>query len=221
MKIIRKKRFWGFLAIGLLLPTCCWQSLSVLWNPDAITGLLHQSGPWKPLIFITAHILATAIGVPGTILVIVGGAVFGLWWGTIWSVLGATLGAVAAFWLARYLFHDWFKHRFSHHPRFKGLTQMMHQQGLRCVMTIRFAPISPFNVVNFVLGLTPIGIRPYALGTFIGIIPGTLTYTWLGVTGMKALHGESLIPLLVCLSVLALLSALPVLIQRFQRFHKP
>lgn len=215
--MIYKRRFWAFLLIGIVIAICGGQRLSLLWNQDALAMLLHQAGPWKVGVFITAHIIATAIGVPGTILVLVGGAVFGLVLGTIWSVIGATLGAIAAFGLARYLFHDWFKERFSHHPRFQGLNRMIHRQGLRCVMTIRFAPISPFNVVNFLFGLTTVRLEAYAIGTLVGIIPGTLLYTWLGVSGMQALQGKSLIPLIVCLSLLALLSAIPVWVQRSQQ----
>ncbi|MEM9907583.1 MAG: TVP38/TMEM64 family protein [Cyanobacteria bacterium P01_D01_bin.44] len=167
------------------------------------------------MFFIGAHVVANAFGVPATLLVIVGGAVFGVFWGTIWSVIGATLGAIAAFWLARYLLHDWFKRRFDRSRRLREFNQMMHHQGLSCVMAIRFAPISPFNLVNFLLGLTSVPLRHYALGTLVGIIPGTLIYTWLGVTGRDALHGESLLPLILCLSFLALLSVMPIVAKRY------
>ena len=175
---------------------------------------LDSLGAFKAVFFIGSHIIATAVGIPDTILVIVGGSVFGIFWGTVWSVIGATLGAIAAFWLARHLLHDWFKQRFSRSKRLHRLNQMMHHQGLSCVMAIRFTPISPFNVVNFLFGLTSVQLRHYALGTFIGIIPGTFVYTWLGVSGMEALHGESLLPLVVSLSLLALLSAIPIWAKR-------
>ena len=167
-------------------------------------------------LFLTAHIVANALGIPGTLFVIVGGAVYGLWWGTLWSVIGATLGAIAAFWLARYLFHDWFEARFKHKEVVQKMSRALCRQGLSCMLTIRFSPVSPFNVVNFALGLTPVSIRDYALGTFIGIIPGTLVYTWLGVTGAEALGGGRIIPLVCCLLVLALLSALPLIFGRRQ-----
>ncbi|MEO0828352.1 MAG: TVP38/TMEM64 family protein [Cyanobacteria bacterium J06635_1] len=178
---------------------------------------LDSLGMFKAMGFIGAHIIATAFGVPGTVLVIVGGAIFGVFWGTVWSVVGATLGAIAAFCLARYLLHDWFKQRFSRSKRLQQVNQMMHHQGLSCVMALRFAPISPFNLVNFLLGLTSVPMRHYALGTLIGIIPGTLVYTWLGVTGRDALHGESLLPLILCLSFLALLSVIPIVARRYLR----
>ncbi len=164
--------------------------------------------------FLCAHVVANAVGVPGTLLVAVGGAVYGLWWGTALSVMGATMGAVIAFWLARYLLHGWFTQRFAHRPLFKKLDGMLCDRALSCVLTVRFSPISPFNVVNYAFGLTSVPVRDYALGTFIGIVPGTLAYTWLGVTGADALSGGSLIPLVICLLLLTLLAILPIWLRR-------
>lgn len=167
-------------------------------------------------LFVLAHVVANAVGVPGTLLVVVGGAVYGMWWGTLWSVIGATLGAIAAFLLARYFLYDWFKQRFGTRPFFQRLNSTLCKGGLSCILVIRFSPISPFNAVNFALGLTPVPLRNYAIGTFIGIVPGTLAYTWLGVTGAEALSTGRLLPLFCCLTLLMLLSLLPLLLQRYR-----
>ena len=87
----------------------------------ALTDFFDIAGPNSIWVFMAAHVVAYAVGIPGTLLVVVGGAVFGLLWGTLWSVIGATLGALAAFLLARYLLHDWFKKRFYHKPVFKKI----------------------------------------------------------------------------------------------------
>lgn len=166
------------------------------------------------LLFLIAHLVATVLGIPGTVLVIAGGAVFGLVWGTFLSVIGATLGAIAAFLVSRYLFHDWFTRRFRHSPHFKRMNQTMCRNALTCVLVIRFAPVSPFNIVNFLLGLTPLPLRPYAVGTLIGIIPGTLVYTWMGVTGLEALEGNWF-PFAIASICLVLLSVLPIFARRY------
>ncbi|MEL6137696.1 MAG: TVP38/TMEM64 family protein [Cyanobacteria bacterium J06626_23] len=216
--MLRQKRFWGLCLVGLVI-ACCWQPLSLLLNQNHLIAYFEQVGTGRTgtVLFLGAHVIATCIGVPGTVLVIVGGIVFGLVWGTVWSVVGATLGAIAAFILARTLLHDWACRRFGHRPLFQRLNQMTHQSALPCVLMIRFAPISPFNLVNFLFGLTKVPLPAYALGTFVGIIPGTAAYTWLGVTGLDALQGDSTRPLILCLSLLALLSALPLLAKRRQR----
>ncbi|MEM6255000.1 MAG: TVP38/TMEM64 family protein [Cyanobacteria bacterium P01_D01_bin.156] len=200
-----------------------WQFSQVLFDHHTLKELIHSAGNWRVAVFIGAHTVAASVGVPGTVLVVLGGAVFGLLWGTLWSILGATAGAVVAFWLARYLLYDWFTKQFKGHPRFQGLFKRldntMEKQALACVLAVRFAPISPFNVVNFGFGLTNIEVTPYALGTLVGIIPGTLAYTWLGVTGMDALHGGDWWPLALCLTMLTVLSLLPIVGQKYwQRY---
>lgn len=196
-----------------------WQFINIFFDHQALTELIHSAGNWRVAVFLGAHTIATAVGVPGTVLVVLGGALFGLMWGTLWSIVGATAGAVVAFWLARYLLHGWFTRRFKQHPRFQGLFKRldntMEEQALACVLAIRFAPISPFNVVNFGFGLTNISVTPYALGTFIGIIPGTMAYTWLGVTGVGVLQGGEWQPLALCLTVLTVLSLTPIFAQKY------
>ena len=210
------QKFWA-----LLIATACfvvggsfvgWDKIALFFDREALIEffLMAKENPVRSvLFFLLAQIISNAVGIPGTVLVVAGGAVYGLWWGTVWSVIGATLGAIAAFCLARYLLHDWFQSRFAHRPMFKKLNDTLCANSLNCVLLIRFSPISPFNVVNFAFGLTPVQVKFYALGTLIGIIPGTLVYTWLGVTGIEALSGGSLIPLVCCLTLLMLLSALP------------
>ncbi|WP_370623487.1 TVP38/TMEM64 family protein [cf. Phormidesmis sp. LEGE 11477] len=215
------KKIWGLFivatALTVFLSMSGGHTLFVLFDRMALTDFFAAAGPSSIWLFVLAHVVANAVGVPGTLLVIVGGAVYGLWWGTLWSVAGASLGAIAAFCLARYLFFERFKAHFYHKPVFKKLNTALCTNALFCVLTIRFSPISPFNVVNFAFGLSPVPIRAYALGTFIGIIPGTLVYTWLGVTGASALEGDSILPLVVCLLMLMMLSALPLIIRRSQQ----
>ena len=208
------------IALPFLLPLLNTEKLSVLFSRSGLTHYFQTAGSNSIYLFVGAHMIANAIGVPGTLLVVVGGAVYGLWWGTLWSVIGATLGAIAAFLLARYLFYDWFKQRFHHNPILKRINTALCANGLRCVLTIRFSPVSPFNVVNFAFGLTPVTLRAYAMGTLVGIIPGTLAYTSLGVTGAQALTGSSFIPLILCLFGLMGLSALPWLLQLLPRRPK-
>ncbi|EKV00463.1 TVP38/TMEM64 family protein [Leptolyngbyaceae cyanobacterium CCMR0082] len=218
--MVRKKHIWGLLIVATVA-LWGWRLVHILLDHQALTELIENSGNWRVAVFIGAHTIAAAVGIPGTVLVVIGGALFGLLWGTLWSILGATAGALMAFWLARYLFHGWFERRFCRHPRFKGiflrLDKTMEHQALPCVLAVRFAPISPFNVVNFLFGLTNIAVTPYALGTLIGIIPGTMAYTWLGVTGVDALRNGDWWPVVICLSLLALLSLMPILAQKYRR----
>ncbi|MGF1536467.1 MAG: TVP38/TMEM64 family protein [Elainellaceae cyanobacterium] len=214
IRILQHKLFWILVLASLAIAVCC-SSLFATFE-HAVLAKHFQDAPWGALLFILAHIVATALGLPGTLLVLVGGSVFGLIWGTVWSVIGATLGAVAAFYMARYLLRDWIEARFSKSAMMQQLNDMLYHHSVTCVLITRLAPISPFSIVNFLFGLTQIPLRPYALGTAIGIVPGTLVYTWLGLAGRTALRDGSILPLALALAALAGLSAIPALVTRFR-----
>lgn len=207
------KTLFCLVALGVTL------ALAKDWLPflldfERLSMTLTDLGPWSGLIFMGLHIFATVVGVPGVILTMVGGIYFGLFWGSLWSLFGATLGAIAAFGLARYWMHDWFNLRCGHHALLKSLNQMVSDRPLWLVLTIRFAPISPFNLLNFLLGLTKISLKSYTLGTFFGIIPGVIIYTWFGHAGQIALNGQGWMPLALAGSALAALSAIPLLLRK-------
>jgi uncharacterized membrane protein YdjX (TVP38/TMEM64 family) len=223
LKVLRKSDFfkgqfwqkicWCFALASLAAIACLtFHFRHLIFNGEYLANFLVEALPCclVPL-FLGLYIVLTVVGMPGTVLTTVGGVLFGLSWGTFWSVLGATLGALGAFWTARYLLQDWLHQKFRHHPALQRLHQSVSRQPLYLVLTLRFAPISPFNLLNFLFGLTPIHWFPYTLGTFIGIIPGTIIYTWLGVSGKTALSGGDRLPLMIALGALAILSLLPYL----------
>lgn len=201
----------AFLTVCLL---CGLTPLRDLLNEQFLVQQLQGWGHWSVCLFVLIYMLATVLGVPGTVLTIVGSVVFGLVWGTFWSVVGATLGAIGAFGVARYLLRNWALRRFGHHKVLARFNQAVMHKPLAFVLAVRFAPICPFNLVNFLFGLTPINWVDYAIGTFFGIIPGTLAYAWLGVTGKEALQGGDRLPFFVALALLSLLSILPLLAKR-------
>jgi uncharacterized membrane protein YdjX (TVP38/TMEM64 family) len=203
-------KVWFAIALLVLCVLCYFTPLRALFDEQFLVQQLQRWGYWAICIFVLVYTLATVLGVPGTVLTLVGSVVFGLVWGTFWSVVGATLGAIAAFWVARYLLRNWAEHRFRHHKALVRFNQAVMHRPLVFVLAVRFAPICPFNLVNFLFGLTPINWVDYAIGTFFGIIPGTLAYAWLGVTGKEALQGGDRLPFFLALSFLTLLSVLPL-----------
>ncbi len=197
----------GLLGVGLyaLAP------IRHLFDPGYLIAHLQRLGPGAGAIYVLLYATITTVGLPGSVLAIAAGGVFGAFWGTVWTVMGATLGAVIAFGLARTLLHAWVERTFGHHRLLQQLNQAIHHRPLNFVLAIRFTPISPFNLVNFLFGLTPIRLKTYAFGTFIGIIPGTFAYTWLGAAGTTAWQGGDRWPLMTALMFLTLLSLVPFL----------
>ncbi|HEY9908249.1 MAG TPA: TVP38/TMEM64 family protein [Thermosynechococcaceae cyanobacterium] len=217
MQIKQIKQWKVRAGVGLSLLTglavCVLSPLKELFNEVFLVESLNRWGDFAPLFFIVFSTIAIALGFPGNVLAVTGGAMFGLLLGTLLSVVGGTLGAIGAFWLARYSLHDWANRTFGHHRLLKRLNHAITQRPLNLVLAVRFTPISPFSLVNFLFGLTPVRLKTYAIGTFLGIIPLTLTYTWLGMAGKDAVSGDRLTVFLP-LGCLGLLSLLPLMTRR-------
>jgi uncharacterized membrane protein YdjX (TVP38/TMEM64 family) len=206
-----KSGLWVALGVLAFLIVCLLGPFAALFNESSLTTFFKHLGFFAAPLFVLFFTLATSLGFPGNVLSVAAGAVFGLVWGTVWSVIGATLGATGAFWLARNSLRQWVERRFGHHPMLQRLNQAIAHTPLNFVMAVRFTPLSPFSLVNFLFGLTPVNLKTYVMGTFLGIIPLSFTYSWLGVAGKQALNGGDRLPLVLALSVLSLLSLLPVL----------
>lgn len=136
-------------------------------------------GPWGPLVFVAGYVLATVAFVPGSVLTVAAGAIFGLGPGTAYVFLGATLGACAAFVLARTFARGAIERRLAGNPRFAAIDRAIAKEGLRIVFLLRLSPLFPFSLGNYALGLTRVSFRDYALGC-AGMLPWTFVYVYLG-----------------------------------------
>ena len=206
------RRFQVILIWVAVLLTYSLSPLRLLLNHETLVAFLQSLGVWGTILFAGLYAVSMVIGLPTIIFTIAGGAVFGLVWGTLYSLLGATLGAMGAFWLSRYLLRSWAEQRFGHNQTLQKFQQGIRSQALLFVISVRFIPVTPFNLENYLFGLTLIDWHPYLLGTVVGIIPGTIAYTWVGVTGARMLQGSSAVSFLLAVSCLLLLSVSPMLV---------
>ena len=186
-------------------------------RPENLQLLKTQLGIFAPLGYMGIYFIATVFGIPGTILTLSAGALFGPFWGTLWTVIGATLGATGAFLVARFIAGDWARRQFERGDRLRKLSQGIEQDGFWFALSLRLAPVFPFNAVNYLLGLTPLPLPTYILATAIGIIPGSFAYNWLGRGGLEALSGGPPWQLVGALAALAVLSAMPIVLKQFKR----
>ncbi|MBW4470815.1 MAG: TVP38/TMEM64 family protein [Stenomitos rutilans HA7619-LM2] len=209
-----KTALWIALAVFVLVVVCLYTPVNLLFNQAFLVMELDDLGDYAALIFVLSFTIATTFGFPGNVATVAGGAVFGLYWGTLWSLLGATLGAVGAFLLARYFLHGWATQRFGQQALLQRINRAIEHKPMNFLLAVRFTPLSPFSLVNFLFGLTPIDLKTYTIGTFVGIIPLTIAYTWLGVTGKQAFSGGDHLPFFFALGVLTLLSVMPLLIKQ-------
>ena len=170
-----------------------------------------------PIIYITVYTAATALAIPGSILTIAGGAMFGVLWGTVYTTVGANLGANAAFGIARYLGRGGIERIAG--SRLDGLDRATENHGFRGLLALRLIPAVPFNALNFGSGLTSIRWSRYAVATLIGIFPGTLVYTMFAdalLVGSQEASRDALVRVLIAGALLVLLSFLPTLVKRLK-----
>jgi uncharacterized membrane protein YdjX (TVP38/TMEM64 family)/rhodanese-related sulfurtransferase len=190
-------------------------------DPALIESAMHGLGLWAPLGHIVLFALATILFVPGAIFGLLGGVLFGPFWGTALNLAGATLGAAAAFLVARYVTADWVRRKAS--GRLDRLITGVEAEGWRFVAFMRLVPLFPFNLTNYALGLTRISLKHYVLASLACMVPGTLAYTWLGHAGREAAAGNmaAIRYGLIALALLAAIAFLPRLLRRLRGQERP
>jgi uncharacterized membrane protein YdjX (TVP38/TMEM64 family) len=192
-------------------------------QPATVERELQRFGGWAPILFLLLYTLATVLFVPGSVLTLAGGALFGPIWGTLWNLTGATLGAMLAFVIARYVASDWVAARSG--ERLGRLMRGVEEEGWRFVAFVRLVPLFPFNLVNYAFGLTRIRLRDYVIASFVCMALGALAYTYLGYAGREAASGQAgaIRKAVLALGLLATVALLPRLVRRVkgQRFTDP
>ncbi|HSJ47786.1 MAG TPA: TVP38/TMEM64 family protein, partial [Gammaproteobacteria bacterium] len=183
----------------------------------ALEQWVQSAGLAAPLLFMLVYAIAAVFFLPGSVLTLAGGALFGPVLGTFYNLTGATLGALLAFLVARYLASDWVAQRAG--GRLKQLIAGVEAEGWRFVAFTRLVPLFPFNLLNYALGLTRIRLWHYLLATYVCMLPGAFAYTYLGYAGREAVAGgEGLIQKgLLALALLATVAFLPRLVSRWRK----
>ncbi|MGD2167928.1 MAG: TVP38/TMEM64 family protein [Gammaproteobacteria bacterium] len=149
------------------------------WIPQLVAWIqANRSIAWP--IYVVAYIVATVLMLPGSILTLAAGFVFGLPLGVGLVSLSSVLGACSAFLVGRYLARHWVATRVSQVPRFAALDTAAGRDGFLIVLLVRLSPVFPFNLTNYGLGLTSVSFRDYLLASWIGMLPGTVMYVYIG-----------------------------------------
>lgn len=166
-------------------------------------------------LFILVYILQTSFSLPGaTIMTLAGGFLFGSLWGPLYVNIGATTGATLAFLAARYLFHQWVERKFG--DRLSPIQEGFAKNAFSYLLTLRLIPFFPFFLVNLLSGLTRVKVSTYVVATAVGIIPGSVVYTFAGrQLGTINALSELVSPrLLLAFSLLGLLMLIPVIYRK-------
>lgn len=178
----------------LLLATAAVTALWVLPVGDwieSVKATIVDLGPWGPLLYVAAYVLATVFFVPGSALTLFAGVPWGVAGGTLVVSAASTLGAAAAFLVGRYLLRDWVSARIAGHRTFSAVDRVVARQGFRIVLLTRLSPVLPFNLLNYAYGVTSVSFRDYILASWLGMLPGTVLYVYLGYAAAQAAGGEA------------------------------
>ncbi|MBN2321438.1 MAG: TVP38/TMEM64 family protein [Acidobacteria bacterium] len=141
---------------------------------------IENAGPAGPIVFFILYVIATIFMLPGTILTLGAGVVFGVVKGSILVSLSSTAGATAAFAVGRYIARDRVERRIEATATFRAMDQAVGQEGWKIVGLTRLSPVFPFNLLNYAFSLTRVSLRDYVLASWIGMIPGTVLYVYIG-----------------------------------------
>ena len=188
-------------------------------NREALQHFVNKHYLESALIFIFIFV-STAFIIPGAIIMsVAGGLFYGVLMGTLYINIGSTVGATMSFLASRYLIGQWVQKRY--HMQLETFNREIDRHGTNYLITLRIIPILPFFMVNYLAGLTRISTKKFFLTTSLGMLPGSLVYTFAGqqfseITSPEDITSPQLIIALVFLGVFALL---PVFVHHINRIR--
>lgn len=170
------------LAAALLLAALVW-----LFREYELQSRLKELLEWVSgrgaagvLVFALAYMAATVLFIPGSILTLGAGFVYGVLEGVVYVSVASTLGATLAFLVGRYVARGWVSRKLEEYPRFAAIDGAVAREGWKIVGLTRLSPVFPFNLLNYAYGLTGVSLGSYFLASWIGMLPGTVMYVYLG-----------------------------------------
>ena len=176
-KSIRK---WvlALLAVAFLLVFLYFLDVQELFQ--VALAWISDLGPWGPVFFIVFYILATVLFLPGLIPTMAAGVLFGVIRGTLLVSISSISGATLAFLIGRYLAREWVAAMIRGNQKFEAIDAAVAEEGWKIVGLTRLSPVFPFNLLNYAFGLTQVSLKDYFLASWIGMLPGTVMYVYIG-----------------------------------------
>ena len=187
MKVRKSLKLGVLILMGIMLAAAPVQAQETVsssgFNPQEILRNALQwidgLGAVGAIAFMIVYIVATVAFIPGSVLTLGAGVVFGVVLGSIYVFIGATIGATGAFLVGRYLARGWISQKIAGNEKFAAIDNAVGREGLKIVLLTRLSPVFPFNLLNYALGITGVSLKDYVIGS-VGMIPGTIMYVYLG-----------------------------------------
>jgi uncharacterized membrane protein YdjX (TVP38/TMEM64 family) len=159
--------------------------IAAWWLPLAewttrIAEWARGSGPTGIVVFFVAYVVSTVALLPGSLLTVAAGFAYGPVWGLVIASPASVAGATAAFALGRTLLRDWAASKVARSPRARAIDAAVGREGGKLVLLLRLSPLVPFNMLNYALSLSRVRLGTYIAASFVGMLPGTALYVYLG-----------------------------------------
>ncbi len=132
------------------------------------------------LLFVGLYAASCLLFIPGSILTLAAGAVYGFWGGTLLVLIGNGLGALLSLLITRYLLRDWARKKFARHTGLRAMETAVRKDGWTIVCLTRLSPVMPFSLINYSLGLTKLSALKFLLATEVGAVPSICVYVYFG-----------------------------------------
>jgi len=174
----KRKVLFAVPLVILLLTAAYFLEVNTLLK-SALQGI-SSLGTLGIVLFILLYIMATVLFVPGFILTLGAGVLFGVIQGSMLVSIGATVGATLSFLIGRYLARAWVAGKIRGNARFEAIDRAVAEEGWKIVGLTRLSPVFPFNLLNYAYGLTQVSLKDYFLASWLGMLPGTVMYVYLG-----------------------------------------
>lgn len=205
-----------FALLGAIISIVRYTGAIEYLEQEKLRGLIHGYGSLAPIIYMMVYAVAPSLFLPGLPITIVGGILFGPFWGVVYTIVGATVGASIAFLTARHVARNWVTGKLKS-PRWKKLDSDVEKHGWKVVAFTRLIPLFPFNLLNYAFGLTRVRFSHYVIATFVFMLPACIAFIVFSSSLLDLLKGRISPTFLVGLGLVVLVSMIPGLHRRYRQ----
>lgn len=167
------------------------KALPIAEGLQAATAWVESLGFWAPIAFIAIYVILTVAFIPGSVLTAAAGTLFGVAYGSIYVSIASTVGASLAFLIGRHIARSRIEKKIEGNERFAAIDNAVANEGWKIVGLTRLSPVFPFTLLNYAYGVTRVKFSHYLVASWIGMMPGTVLYVYLGSLGKAASEGKS------------------------------
>lgn len=209
-------KFIIMLAVALLIAAGVYLNQQGIFSADELKNILARNPVAAPVIFLFIYAIAPALFLPSIPITLTAGFFWGPVWGVIFSITGATIGACLPFFLSRHLLQDFIRSKISS-ERWQWLQDKVNQHGWKAVAFTRLIPVFPFNLLNYLFGLTPIAFVQYLWSTFVFMLPACIAFVAFGSSLSELIMRGNVQGVIIGIVIAAVAFLIPVLLRPFFR----